>query len=280
MMETRRMQNRRLLRVLMTTAVLAILAAPFAVAQDDPAPAGSADKGPAAEGRADELTEAAAAKRAPQGLWQHIEALWAHWYSLGGRTMVFLAAASIVGLASVLERAISLIIAAFSVHGPVRAARELWSEGRFSELEKLARSSRGITARLIHFIVGHREYHVADVSAGVGDLASRYVKRHVRRNYPLAVVATISPLLGLFGTVVGMIEAFEQVNLAGSMGSAEYLSGAISKALITTAGGLLIAMPALFFYHLYKFLTGVLADTLEGKANEMITGWLMRKEAA
>jgi len=191
--------------------------------------------------------------------------------------MIFLAIASIIGLASVLERAISLLLASASVRGPVAAARTLWTQEKFGEIERMVEGKGGITVRLIDFIVRHRGYHVADVSAGVGDLASRYVKRHVRRNYPLAVVATISPLLGLLGTVIGMIEAFEKVNIAGSMGSAEYLSGAISKALITTAGGLMIAIPALFFYHVYKFLTGVLADTLEGKANEMVTGWLMRK---
>ena len=217
---------------------------------------------------------------APKGFWQSLKALWAELYTLGGRTMIFLAIASIIGLASVLERAISLLIASGSVGGPIAQARRLWAEERFDDIEGLVRGRSGITCRLIDFIVRHRNYHAADVSAGVGDLASRYVKRHVRRNYPLAVVATISPLLGLLGTIIGMIEAFEKVELAGSMGDASYLSGAISKALITTAGGLMIAIPALFFYHVYKFLTGVLADTLEGRANEMVTGWLMRKEAA
>lgn len=265
------MQQRNWLIGIILALLAMVLAPPAVVGQE----------APAADERAAELDEAADAEaEAPQGLWESLEALWIELYDLGGRTMVGLAFFSIVGLASVLERAISLVVALFSVGGPVGTARKMWAEGRFDELRKLVENRSGVTARLISFIVRHREYHAADVSAGVGDLASRYVKRHVRRNYPLAVVATICPLLGLLGTILGMIEAFEKVNIAGSMGSAEYLSGAISKALITTAGGLIIAIPALLFYHVYKFLTGVLADTLEGQANEMITGWLMRKEGA
>jgi biopolymer transport protein ExbB len=237
------------------------------------------DTAPAAK-RGDDMAKAAEkAKEAPKDFWG---ALWAYWgtlYELGGKTMIALAFFSILGLASVLERGIGLLFAWLSIAGPLQPARRLWAQGRFDEVEQLVARKTGITARLIHFIVRHRDCHVSDVRDGVSDIASRFVRRHVRRNYWLAFVAAVSPLLGLLGTIWGMIEAFEKVNIAGSMGSAEYLSGAISKALITTAGGLTIAIPALFFYHIYKSLTGVLADTLEGKANEMANGWLMRRGA-
>jgi len=278
------MADRDRLRRTMRIAFLALLAvgATLAWAQQDDANAARVAR------RAEEVEKAAKAaeeallaeQEQPEGFFGYLEALWDRLYKLGGRVMVFLAVAAIIGLASILERAFSLLVAAGSIRGPVKQARALWSEKRYDEIERMVEARGGITSRLIDFIVRHRSFHAADVSAGVGDLASRYIKRHVRRNYPLAVVATIAPLLGLLGTILGMIEAFEKVELAGSMGDASYLSGAISKALITTAGGLMIAIPALFFYHLNKFLTGVLADTLEGKANEMVTGWLMRKEAA
>lgn len=273
------MQERRwpLRTVLIASLVLLVAAAPLTVAQEADAPAPPA-KRPADGGAAEEVGNLAA--DAPQTLWESLEAQWNTLYKLGGRTMIALAAASIIGFASLLERAISLLLASFSIRGPVKTAGAMWKQGRFGEIERLVGGRSGITARLIDFIVRHREHHIADVSAAVGDLASRYIKRHIRRNYWLLVVAGISPMLGLLGTVLGMIEAFEKVNIAGSMGSAEYLSGAISKALITTAAGLVIGIPALFFYHVYKFLTGVLADTLEGRTNEMVTGWLMRKEAA
>jgi len=244
------------------------------------APIVRAQAGKSVADRASDLTAGAEEGAAQKGFVDKMWDLWKNLLEVGGRTMYGLAAASIVGLASVLERAIGLIIAAFGVRGPMKQARALWARGDLHALEALARRKRGITAKLMDFIVRHRDYSIDEVNAGVTDLASRYVRIHTRRNYILAVVTGISPLMGLFGTVVGMIEAFEKVNIAGSMGSAEYLSGAISKALVTTEVGLAIAMPAMVFWHAYRFFIGVMSDTLEGKINEMVSEWLMKKEAA
>ena len=69
----------------------------------------------------------------------------------------------------------------------------------------------------------------------------------------LNAVATISPLLGLFGTVVGMIMCFNQIASTSAMGKAEQLAGGIGVALITTAAGLAVAIPSLI---LYMYLIG------------------------
>jgi len=218
------------------------------------------------------------AKPMPKTIFGSMKALWEDLYKVCGRTWYGLFGCAVLGLASILERTVSLALSAMGVSGPLAKVRPLWAQERFDEIGGLLKKKKGITAKLIDFILHHRDYHITDVSTGVGDVASRFIKRHVRRNYPLAVVATIAPLLGLLGTVIGMIEAFEKVNIAGSMGSAEYLSGAISKALVTTEVGLMIAIPSLFFYNVFKFFTGVMADTLEGKTNEMVLDWMMRKE--
>ena len=68
----------------------------------------------------------------------------------------------------------------------------------------------------------------------------------------------MTPLLGLLGTVLGMIQAFNDIATAGSMGKTEQLAVGISLALLTTAGGLLIAIPTLI---MYMFLSGRV-DTL------------------
>ncbi|MDO6806083.1 MotA/TolQ/ExbB proton channel family protein, partial [Wenyingzhuangia sp. 1_MG-2023] len=60
---------------------------------------------------------------------------------------------------------------------------------------------------------------------------------------PLEVIANIAPLLGLFGTVLGMIEAFQAMEAAGSKVDPAVLSGGIWQALLTTAGGLAVAIP-------------------------------------
>jgi biopolymer transport protein ExbB len=78
-----------------------------------------------------------------------------------------------------------------------------------------------------------------------GERISNVLRRYLR---VLNGVATVSPLLGLLGTVWGMIQAFNVIATSPAMGRAEMLAGGISVALITTAAGLLVAIPALIFY--------------------------------
>ena len=68
----------------------------------------------------------------------------------------------------------------------------------------------------------------------------------------LATVATLAPLLGLFGTVLGLLEAFGTVAAMGEMGDASVLADSIGKALVTTVAGLAVAMPALFVHQIIR----------------------------
>lgn len=69
-------------------------------------------------------------------------------------------------------------------------------------------------------------------------------------NY-LSIIAQVAPMLGLLGTVSGMIKAFQKIGLGG-MGDPEKLAGDIGEAMITTAAGLIIGIPAMFFYFFLK----------------------------
>ena len=73
----------------------------------------------------------------------------------------------------------------------------------------------------------------------------------------LGTVAAVAPLLGLLGTVVGMIRVFTEITVQGT-GNANALAGGISEALITTAAGLVVAIPALV---MHRFFTGKI-DTI------------------
>ncbi len=85
------------------------------------------------------------------------------------------------------------------------------------------------------------EQAVIDEGERVGNTLRRYLR-------VLNGISTISPLLGLLGTVWGMIQAFNVIASSPAMGRAEMLAGGISVALITTASGLLVAIPSLIFY--------------------------------
>ncbi len=140
-------------------------------------------------------------------------------------------------------------------------------------MKKLAADQPSALGRVIQSLADHKDASHADVSMIAGDLASREMRYHLLRAYPLAVVATISPLLGLFGTVYGMIGAFESVALAGEMGDPSIMAGDISYALITTALGLVIAVPALAVYHYFRIRTRLFSLKLEEQSGHLISRW-------
>lgn len=85
----------------------------------------------------------------------------------------------------------------------------------------------------------------------------------------LETVAGVSPLLGLLGTVLGMIKVFQQVSVAG-VGQANMLAGGISEAILTTAAGLFIAIPSLVFYNLFSSRAESLILEIEKFANALL----------
>jgi biopolymer transport protein ExbB len=93
----------------------------------------------------------------------------------------------------------------------------------------------------------------ADVEAEVGRVGSAEIRKMESYLRGLSAIAHLSPLLGLFGTVTGMIRAFMQVQEAGARVSASLLAGGIWEALLTTAFGLAVALPAMAAYY---FLEG------------------------
>lgn len=86
---------------------------------------------------------------------------------------------------------------------------------------------------------------------------------------PLGTIAAISPLLGLLGTVTGMIAAFEAITTQG-VGDARVLSGGIGEALITTAAGLMVAIPALIGYRYLRGRVDALVIEMEKEAIKLV----------
>ena len=202
-------------------------------------------------------------------------------FEAGGTTMWIILFLSVLGLAFVLERGVRLRRGVIAPAGLAEQADRLWQQGRLDEIDALCgRHPRATLVKIIRFAIRHRTSPVGEVSAAAGDIAARDIGRHTMLTYPLMAVAALSPLLGLFGTVLGMMESFETVALAGEMGDPSLLASGISKALVTTAFGLFVAIPTLFFYHLFKLRTNFLASVLEEEASSLISSWFMKKETA
>src|SRR5690606_16228081 len=115
------------------------------------------------------------------------------------------------------------------------------------------------------------------VSQVSGDMAGREIREQLDKIYPLSVVASLGPLLGLLGTIVGMIEAFGLVAIYGDEGGPSLLSNSISLALITTAAGLVIAIPAIAIYFYLKRSIKGTATIMEEELEHALTMIYLRQ---
>jgi biopolymer transport protein ExbB len=171
----------------------------------------------------------------------------------GGAGIWVIGALSVLALAVALERLHRFRPSAVVPPGLVERVLPLWREGRFDELDVLLAADASVLARTLRFALAHRARWPAEVLAQrAGEVASRALRAQQQRAYPLAVVATVAPIVGLLGTVVGMIEAFHVIAFTGGVGDASLLAGGISKALVNTAAGLAVALPSLAMHHFFR----------------------------
>ncbi len=107
------------------------------------------------------------------------------------------------------------------------------------------------------------------VEKAIEDAAYREVDKLKRSLKGLAVIASVAPLMGLLGTVYGMISAFQDATIAG-MGKADMLAEGIYESLVTTAGGLTIAIPVLIVYQYLSSRVDSLVDEIDEMCHEFM----------
>lgn len=167
----------------------------------------------------------------------------------GGPMIIPIAACSLAALTVIVERSVVLRRVRVMPSGFVEGVRAAMSGGISSALEYCQANTSPIAEI---FRAGLRRHHdsperreKAIEEAGAREIFT--LRKHLRL---LAVVAAIAPILGLLGTIFGMIKAFQTVAISGdALGKTELLAKGIYEALITTAAGLLLAIPALIAYH-------------------------------
>ena len=114
---------------------------------------------------------------------------------------------------------------------------------------------------------GRPAVEVEQAIIDAGERVTNGLRRYLR---VLNGIATISPLLGLLGTVVGMIRAFNAIATADAMGRPELLATGISEALLTTAAGLSVAIPALIFYLFFVSRVDRLIIDIDALSQELV----------
>jgi biopolymer transport protein ExbB len=163
----------------------------------------------------------------------------------GGPVMIPLGVLSLVALAIILERLWVLRRNNFMQNATIETLSGLLAGNKFRGAVDYCRRHPGPFTDLVTALVENRHAPYEELKEILED-TGRLQLMGLQRGLPaLATIVAGAPLLGLLGTVIGMIKIFAVVATAGS-GITEALSSGISQALITTATGLVIAIPALF----------------------------------
>lgn len=190
----------------------------------------------------------------------------------GGALMLPIGVCSFLLMVFVFERAIALRRGRV-IPGPfVNRFLEQVGEGqldRKSALE-LCEANGSSAAELFAAAVnkwGRPSVEVEQAIIDAGERVTNGLRRHLRL---FNGISTISPLLGLLGTVLGMIRAFNSIATADAMGRPEALAAGISQALLTTAAGLTVAIPALIAYLFFVGRVDRLVMDLDARGQQLV----------
>jgi len=187
----------------------------------------------------------------------------------GGPVMIFIGLASVIGLMAFLERMVALrrgrvVPRIFCVELEDLVRQERWDDAR-----TLCRKNGSAVARVMEVAVGYHGEARPRIKERIEEAGRREAADLERYTGILGVVASVAPLLGLLGTVWGMILTFEVIQEVG-VGVVSSLAGGISQALITTFAGLSVGIPALIAHRSLLARVDDLLMEMEGFALDLL----------
>jgi biopolymer transport protein ExbB len=192
-------------------------------------------------------------------------------FKSGGPVMYLLGVCSLLALAIIVERLINLRANRILNPAIVERVSALAESGRADRAIEICHENPGLFSNIVLAGLEIADRGETLAKEAVEDAGRHEAPRLTRYLVALGTVAAVSPLMGLLGTVLGMIEVFRTIAEAGA-GQAEQLSGGISQALITTATGLLVAIPALVAHNYFHEKAEMILADLERDSLRVLRG--------
>ncbi|MBT8138764.1 MAG: MotA/TolQ/ExbB proton channel family protein [Gammaproteobacteria bacterium] len=187
----------------------------------------------------------------------------------GGWLMIPILAFSVVAVAICLERLWALNSRRLV---PEDLLADVWTRLKAGKLDNEALAQlRGDSALGLILAAGLNNANAGRdiMKESIGEAASYVIHDMERYLNTLGTIASVSPLMGLLGTVIGMITVFSELMLHGT-GNVAILAGGISQALITTASGITVAIPALMMHRYFQRKIDTVVVTLEQEAIKLV----------
>ncbi len=169
----------------------------------------------------------------------------------GGLDMWILLALSIITVAIVIERLVFFASQHGDTKGLLRAIGQKIATDDLDGAIKICQSNKGMLPRILEFGLRRGEKNRADITDALSIALMEHLNALERNLGVIGTVAVIAPFVGLAGTVLGIIKAFQDIALKGNSTPAVVAAG-VSEALITTFSGLVVAIVAVIFFNYFK----------------------------
>lgn len=192
---------------------------------------------------------------------------------IGGPVVWILLGFSIIAVSIVLIKIWQIVLLAPESASNAKKALALWKLNEPERALAVLKITKPVDELLAISMEGLRQAEISqdllkEELQRVATLRINQLRSYLR---PLEVIASLSPLLGLFGTVLGMILAFQQMELAGNQVDPSVLSGGIWQALLTTAVGLGVAIPAVLAHNWLERKTERVAALINDSVTQVFT---------
>ncbi|MCW8848230.1 MAG: MotA/TolQ/ExbB proton channel family protein [Sedimenticola sp.] len=187
----------------------------------------------------------------------------------GGILMLPIIACSIVAMAIIIERLWALRSQRVIPNNLVAQIWQLHSKGQLTNAHVVTVKEGSPLGRILAAGLVNRQHSKVVMKEAIEEVGRQVVHELERYLNTLGTIASIAPLLGLLGTVIGMIKVFAAIMTAG-VGNPTVLAGGISEALITTAAGLSVAIPTLMFHRYFGGRVERLVIKMEEQALKMV----------
>jgi len=190
--------------------------------------------------------------------------------SAGGTVMYPIILVSILGLAVVIEKIIQLFFAQTDSDRLMRSVKMHLAQGRPVEAMQAVRNERGPVAGIARAAVANYGKSSEEIRAAVEAAGREEGFVMERKMNVLDGIITLAPLLGLLGTVTGLIKSFQVLSAFGGLTTPAQLSGGIAEAMITTAAGLIVATPLVIIESWLSLVIDDRVATMEKQAVELV----------
>lgn len=189
----------------------------------------------------------------------------------GGIVLILILVLSVIAAVIIIERLLYFRRIRGDEEAILNRLKSAIEKGHYEEALAICEASPSPITNLTRVGIEHRDYPESIIRSMVSDAANLEIPKMERFLSTLGTVAHIAPLLGLLGTVTGNIRAFGVLGDAGAIGgNPAVLAGGIAEALVTTAAGIIVSIPAIIFYNALVNKVNHLIIRLENRVSELV----------